>query len=219
MGLDDRDYMRERYRARSGATKWSDRAGRVEGAWFDPVNRGFDYQKGRFRGARRGRGSLLRWLPFALSLLLIAIPAYYSLKREGWLPDTRPGLAFPESGSVTIGPGVRPKSATARLTVTTSNANAVVQLFEPESGRHILSLYVRKNEQTTTVVPPGTYRMKIVEGQRWHGPKDFFGSSTTYEAVAQLMTFTETEGHQIDLNRRPNGNLPTRPNWSAPAPL
>lgn len=219
MGLDDRDYMRERYRARTGATKWNDRAGRVEGAWFDPVNRGFDYQKGRFLGSRRPRSSILRWLPFALSLLLVAIPAWHSLKREGWLPDFSPGRAFPESGSVTIGPGVSPKGATARLTVTTSNVNAVVQLFEPASGRHVLSLYVRKNDQTTTVVPPGTYRMKIVEGQRWHGPTDFFGSSTTYETVMELMTFSAVAGHQIDLNRRPDGNLKTRPNWSGPAPL
>lgn len=88
-----------------------------------------------------------------------------------------------------------------------------------EDRDYILSLYVRKNAQTTTVVPPGTYRMKIVEGQRWHGPTDFFGPSTTYAVVAQLMTFTETEGRLIDLNRRINGNLPTRPNWSGPDPL
>ncbi|CAM4204589.1 hypothetical protein NOLU111490_12825 [Novosphingobium lubricantis] len=47
MGLDDRDYMRERYRARSRDTRWNDRAGRVEGAWFDPVNHGFEQQRSR----------------------------------------------------------------------------------------------------------------------------------------------------------------------------
>ncbi|RVT38665.1 hypothetical protein [Sphingobium algorifonticola] len=219
MGLDDREYMRERYRARAKDNRWNDRAGGIEGRWFDPVNRGFDYQNGRFRGSRRPRGSILRWLPFALSLLLVAIPAYHSLKREGWLPDTRPARAFPESGSVTISPFVSPKSASARLTVITSNANAVVQLFEPDSGRHILSLYVRKNERTTTAVPPGTYRMKIIEGQRWHGPTEFFGSSTTYETITELMSFSRLEGNGIDLNRRPDGNLRTRPNWNAPAPL
>lgn len=94
MAIDDRDYMRERYRARVKATRWNGRAGRVEGAWFDPVNRGFDYQKGRFRGARPARVSILRWLPFALGILLVAIPAWHALKREGWLPDSGRQLSF-----------------------------------------------------------------------------------------------------------------------------
>lgn len=105
------------------------------------------------------------------------------------------------------------------MAVTTSNAHAVVQLFDPDSGRHVISVYVRKNDRATVAVPPGIYRMKIAEGQRWHGPRDFFGPSTTYETVADLMIFQPLGGNGIDLNRRPNGNLPTRPNWRGPRPL
>lgn len=219
MGIDDRDYMRDRYRARAKATRWNDRAGRVEAVWFDPVNRGFDYQKGRLRGARRVRGSILRWLPFVLSVLLVAIPAWHALKREGWLPDSRPQLPFPETGSVTVSAGVNPRSASARLAVKAANAHAVVQLFDPDSGRHMISVYVRKQDRTTVPVPPGIYRIKIAEGQRWHGPRDFFGASTTYETVADLMIFQPSGGNGIDLNRRINGNLQTRPNWRGPGPL
>lgn len=53
----------------------------VEGKGFDSVNQGDDYQRGRYRS--RVRGSAVRWLPFLLSLLLTAIPAYYGLKRDG----------------------------------------------------------------------------------------------------------------------------------------
>lgn len=219
MGLDDRDYMRERYRARSNVTRWSDRAGRVESAWFDPVSRGHDYQRGRFRGPRRVRGSILRWLPFALGLLLVIIPAHYSLKREGWFPDLKPAQPFPDNGSVTVSSRLDPKSATARLTVVTSDANAVVQLFQPETDQHVISVYVRKNQEAAVAVPPGIYRMKIAEVQRWHGPKEFFGTSTTYETVAQLMIFRPWEGQGIVLKRGPNGNLPTLPNWRGPRPL
>src|SRR3546814_16811563 len=35
-----------------------------------------------------------RW-HWVIGLLLIVIPAYHSLKREGWLPDTGTGLPFP----------------------------------------------------------------------------------------------------------------------------
>lgn len=62
MGIDDRDYMRERYRARSGATKWNDRAWRVEGTWFDPINRAHDYQRGHFKGGGPPVRVRLRWL-------------------------------------------------------------------------------------------------------------------------------------------------------------
>lgn len=218
MGLDDRDYMRERHGARRDV-QWNDRKGRMEGAWFDPVNRGHDYQRGRYRPGAPRPGGIVRWIPFVLSLLLAAIPAYYGLKREGWFPDRRPGLPFPATGSVTVNAGLSPKTATSRLIVITANANAVVQLFHPVSGRHVISVYVGKNDRATVPVPPGTYRMKIVEGQRWHGPKEFFGASMTYETVVELVTFTPLHGNGIDLNRRPNGTRPTRPNWSKPDPL
>lgn len=218
MDLDDRDYMRERYRARKGL-QWNERKGRVEGTWFDPVNQGHDYQRGRYRPGAPRTGGALRWIPFVLSLLISAIPAYYGLKREGWFPDPRPGLPFPPTGSVTVSAGVSPKTATSRLIVITANANAVVQLFYPASGRHVISVYVAKNDKATVPVPPGTYRMKIVEGQRWHGPKKFFGASTTYETAVELVSFRPQAGFGIDLNRRPDGNLPTRPNWREPDPL
>ncbi len=219
MGIDDRDYMRERYRARTKETRWNDRAGRVEGAWFAPVNRGHDYQRGRSRSSRPASGSILRWLPFGLGIVLIAIPSWHELKREGWLPDPAPELSFPESGSVTLSAGVDPGSEMAQLAVTTADAHAVVQLFDPGSGGHVISVYVRKNDRTTVAVPAGIYRVKIAEGQRWHGRKEFFGTSTAYETVSQLMVFRRAEGHGIDLNRRPNGNLRTRANWRGPSPL
>lgn len=218
MGLDDRDYMRERYRARARETKWNDRASRVEGGWFDPINRSHDYRRGHCRGSRQC-SVVLRCLPFVFGLLLIAIPVWHSLKREGWLPDARPGSPFPETGSVTVSSSVDPAAATARMAVTTSNANAVVQLFDPRSGLHVISVYVRKNDHTTVAVPPGIYRMKVAEGQRWHGPKAFFGSATTYETVVPLMTFMHRRANGIDLHRRPGGTLPTRPHWSGPKPL
>src|SRR3546814_3874541 len=39
-----------------------------------------------------------RW-HWVIGLLLIVIPAYHSLKREGWLPDTGAGLPFPAKRS------------------------------------------------------------------------------------------------------------------------
>lgn len=87
MGLDDRDYMRERYRKRQGlgpdGTTWNDKRARREhalgddGAWFAAKNRGFDYRKGRYRAspANFKPHPLQGWI-LLLSAIAIAIPAY-----------------------------------------------------------------------------------------------------------------------------------------------
>jgi len=206
MGLDDRDYMRERYRDRAKKTP----TGRMEGAWFDSVNRGFDYQRSRYWSLRGNAGGTLRWLPFALSLLLIAIPFLGEAQRAGWLPDGAAAMPFPESGSVTVENGVTRKRISSFLTIETADANAVVPLFDPASGRHIISVSVSKNDRIRVPVPQGTFRMRLIEGQKWHGPAHFFGSNTSYETVAELMSFEPRTGHIIDLHRRPDGNLKTR---------
>ena len=98
MGLDDRDYMRDRRRAereaaRLGSASWIDRNGRVEhhGLWFD----------GRYRsGPRVVPHPWQKWL-FLLMALSILIPMYGEIKREGWLPDFDTAVRFPETGSVT----------------------------------------------------------------------------------------------------------------------
>lgn len=219
MGLDDRDYMRERYRDRVKKIRWNDRAGRVEGAWFGPVNRSFDYQHGRFGGQRGNAGRTLRWLPFALSLLLIAIPLLGEAQRAGWLPDGAAAMPFPESGSVTVADQVTRKNISSFLTVETADANAVVQLYDPASGRHVISVYVSKNDRIRVPVPQGTFRMRLIEGRKWYGPARFFGSNTSYETVAELMVFRPRTGHVIDLHRRPDGNLKTRVMLTRPESL
>jgi hypothetical protein len=61
--------------------------------------------------------------------------------------------------------------------------------------------------------------MRLIEGQKWHGPKRYFGPNTSYETVVRLMTFAPRAGHIIDLHRRPDGNLNTRLIVSGPEPL
>jgi hypothetical protein len=241
MGLDDRDYMRERYRQRQGLdpgkTQWNDRAARVEmesgqhkkaspaggsggaGAAFAPRNRNPDY------GARHHRPPVVlrphsaqKWI-FLLSVVSILFPAYREIKRAGWLPDWEQAIPFPSSGSVTVNREIDPRAATSRLRVISAAANAVVQLFDAETGVHIISLYVRRDDDVNVPVPPGTYRVKLVEGDKWHGRVRYFGSSTTSDTVVATMTFGRHLTHGIDLHRRPDGNLPTRPDLFNPKPL
>ena len=263
MGMDDRDYMKDRYRKRRGlpTLKWNNPKSRVElddgvplgsaswigkdpgkefemkspdykarptgtargGPWFEPKNQGFDYQKNRWRPKRKSvaakRRSPWHYLPLGLCLLLVAIPMFGDAKRHGWLPDFEEEVAFPDSGSVTVARSLSMKRVTSSLLVQTSDANAVVQLFDPDTHKHVFSVYVHGNDRVRVPVPRGTYEMRLIEGDKWHGRERFFGANTAYETVAQPMLFEHRGGNGIDLRRQPNGNLPTRPMMSDPDKL
>ena len=140
-------------------------------------------------------------------------------KRSGWFPDRAVELPFPASGTVTVNNSVDPKTATSKIKVTAGEANAVVQLFDRKTDAHVISVYVNRNEDVSVPVPPGTYRMKIVEGDKWHGLTTWFGPSTTYETVVKPMVFTRQRYPMIDLHRSPASNLTTSINITNPKPL
>lgn len=205
MGIDDRDYMRERRRRAAAQTRWNDGRARVEADWIDPK-----------RPATRHGPHALIW---GLSALLVFIPLYGEAQRTGWIPDFTAAAPFPETGSVTVARNIKRADIKSTLTVDASEANAVVQLFDPATGRHVFSVYVAANNRMTVPAPTGTFRMRLIEGQKWHGTTRYFGRNTSYETVAELMTFEPRSGHIIDLHRRPDGNLKTRLMLSRPEKL
>ncbi|WP_236555034.1 hypothetical protein [Novosphingobium sp. 9U] len=185
------------------------------GPWFEPKNQGFDYQKNRWRpkrkhSARRSGTPWFRYVPLGLGLLLIAIPMLRDAKRQGWVPDIEQETPFPGSGSVTVARSLDMDRVTSWLEVQANSANAVVQLFEPDTKKHVISVYVRGDDHVRVRVPRGLYEVRLIEGRKWHGTVRFFGSSTTYETVAAPQRFPHQGGFGIDLRRRPHGGLPTR---------
>lgn len=212
MGIDDRDYMRERYRQRANRTRWNEGRGRIEAAWLDPRHQ-------RYRRQPSAAAIAVRFALPVLSLLLILIPFYGDAQRHGWIPDLEPAQPFPESGSVTVAGNVTGLVARSHLTIAAADANAVVQLVDPDTNTHALSIYVAANDRVSLPVPAGTYRVRLIEGRKWHGAKRYFGPNTSYETVAGLMDFTPAAGRIIDLHRRPGGNLETRMMGQGPAPL
>jgi len=225
MGLDDRDYMRDRRRAereaaRLGSASWIDRKGRVEhdGPWFG-AQADRNYRTGRYRpNPHVTSRSWQKWI-FLLMGVSVLIPLYSEAQRKGWLPDFEKAVPFPETGSVTVPENTVGFVSKSFLTIGASEANAVVQLFDPETNRHALSIYVAANRRVTVPVPSATYRVRLIEGPNWHGTTRYFGPNTSYETVAELMTFRPRSGHLIDLHRRPDGNLKTRMMLSRPSRL
>jgi len=172
-------------------------------------------------GSRRViyRTTPLYWIVAALSVIGVCIPMLGDLRRGGWLPDNDSGIPFPETGSVSVASDLPMSTVRSRLKVVTSDSNAVVQLVHPETDRHALSVFVAANSEVTIPAPVGIWRMRVIEGQKWHGNARFFGPNTQYETVAELMEFGHSRGNGIDLRRRIDGNLKTRQMLMGPEPL
>lgn len=224
MGLDDRDYMRARYRKRRGlgGTRWNDRKSRVEhdGAWFAAKNQGFDYQKNRWRSKGPDRAARIGWALAGLVVLVaIALPAWRDVKLAGWLPDHEAELPFPASGSVTVNRAVDPKSAISRLRVIAARGNALVQLYDPDTAAHVISVYAHRNTDVAVPVPPGTYQVRIVEGDKWHGVQRYFGLSTVSQTVSAPVRIDPRWTRVIDLHRSRWGNLHTSADLRSPKSL
>ncbi|MET0375360.1 MAG: hypothetical protein ABW128_14030 [Rhizorhabdus sp.] len=231
MGLADLEYMRERQRQRTGGTIWNNRKSRVEldddvplgGAnWIGKEaiwasqSRNLDQHGRRMRREPRIRGQRARKWIILLSAMAALILAYREVKRDGWLPDDGPAITFPSTGSVTVNLAINPKRATSQLTVMSAEANAAVQLYDPQNEDHVVSVYVRRNDEATIPVPPGTYRLEVIEGDKWYGLEHYFGQSTTSDTVARAMTFTRRMSYRIDLHRTRTDARPTCVNFTNP---
>ncbi len=222
MGFADRDYMRERYRRRGAAQAapiWREDKTSVEYDDYDLAAGAYGRKERRRKQPKSHSIPIPRLLIPLLCLLGVGVPIFADMRRGGWLPDLEQGLPFPESGSVSVASDLPMTMVSSRLAVVTSDANAVVQLMNPESGRHALSVFVAANSRIDIPAPVGVWRMRVIEGQKWHGTRDFFGPSTQFETVAQLMEFSAARGNGIDLHRRVDGNLKTRMMLTRPEPL
>lgn len=107
-----------------------------------------------------------------LGLLLVVVLWWW------WSADGGAYRTFPPSGSVTVTTAMRPGSATARLAVSAGGQNAIVQLLVPASGHHVLSIFLRAGERRIVPVPPGAWRVRVIEGRTWAGPRRLFGAGT-----------------------------------------
>ncbi len=210
MGIDDRDYMRERYARRRGLS-WNDKLGRVEQGDPDtvlpiPAN-------GPARLARRPRppaqfandpespinstvqsiALLILIAGLALVLIWWAISAWFKNNYR----------TFPPSGSVTVSSILSPRTATSKLRIKTGRRQAIVQLLTPETGNHVISIFMQPNQSRDVPVPPGTWRLRVIKGEEWSGPRSLFGQTTTISAMDHPTQLSAKSVRTLDLTRDP----------------
>lgn len=248
MGIDDRDYMRERYRQRQGLpperTTWNERKARreLEGrgyqkavplgsalwisgngkrqSWFERKNRGHDYQHGRWRPSRKATfpSGLI-----ALSLTAAIIATGFGAR--DWMVERyraiilAQGHSFPASGAVSVPANIDMKRVVAKLTVQGGSENTIVQMIDVQTGRSALSVYVRAHERVTVPAPIGGFHMRLVHGREWTDGRKLFGKGTLHDEVDGVMRFTRKVGHVLDLRLGHDSNLAVRRINLRPAPL
>lgn len=228
MGLDDRAYMRERYRKRQGLpperTTWNDRKARRElqssPMWFDKGRGGHRLRSGRWKSSRKTR--VLAGL--ALGGLLI-VAAATRLSAPFWLAEQFTAIilgknhGFPASGTVSVPATIDMKRVVAKLTVQGGLENAIVQMIDARTGRNALSVYVRAHERVTVPAPVGSFHMRLVHGREWRDAKTLFGKGTLHDEIDGVMRFSRKVGHILDLRLGHDSNLVVRRINLRPAPL
>lgn len=134
-------------------------------------------------GAGRGAALVL------LALLLVVVLWWW-----WWSGASHEYRTFPPSGSVTVSTRLRPGAATARLAIDAGERDAIVQFLTPKGERHVLSVFMRAGERRIVPVPPGDWRVRVIEGRTWAGPQRLFGSATHVRRYPRLLHLART-GH------------------------
>lgn len=229
MGIDDRDYMRERNRRRireagqsNGSKLGKQSFNYTSGRWDHQDS--LDLQRERISGRklRRKKSAARQFLNpgmmTALSLVLLlafkGVTIFGDARKHGYLPEFGTSQPFPESGEFKVR-GKQARGGTARFTITAGERNAVVQLVGRD-GIPVFMTFVRMNEMAAVLAPQGTWTLRLIEGDTWYGEDELFGFNSVVEDSREQLTFAPGAGHIIDLRRRFNGNLETKTNWRIP---
>lgn len=222
MGIADRDYMRERYLERQGLpraeTRWNEQKARVD--------LGDDYFTGSWRTRIRHHQARQKAM---LHALLLAAGSAVVIAGVTHRADVMRGVetlwrhvgwsSFPATGTVSVSPGLRMDRVKSRLTLQGAADSAIVQLREPATGRHVMSVYVRPSERTTIAAPTGRFSVHFIRGSDWQDTQRFFGDATRHDQVIGTIDFTAAQGHILDLRLGPDSNLVVRRLNTAPEPL
>jgi hypothetical protein len=196
MGLDDRDYMRARYRRLQGIddgpTIWNDKRGRVE------MGQGSSWTNARWQMAGVGRALLQAILVPAVALggMYVIYRTYTSVMTSAF--QRMIPVPFPESGTVFTTPATdlnRRQGILRFRAPDRPNHGYVVVLNDVATDKDVLGIYVAGGKKTATPVQVGTYRVRIAEGLTafWHGNDRLFGSTTAKEMMAPVKVVGSTD--------------------------
>jgi len=88
-----------------------------------------------------------------------------------------------------------------------------VKLYDIDTERTVLAVFVRGGRTAEVKVPLGTFGLKYATGMTWYGREYLFGPDTDYNKASQSFNFYSTgyqvSGYTVQLYRQRDGNLHT----------
>jgi hypothetical protein len=94
---------------------------------------------------------------------------------------------------------------------TAPGQNYLVRLYDAESNRMVLSVFVHGGQLETVMVPIGSFTVKFASGSQWYGYWQLFGPDTVYTKAERIMTFTGSNSWEVTLYAVSNGNMHLTP--------
>lgn len=194
MGIDDRDYMRERGQGKD----WSMGTRRVSRA-------------SKIMGNRFVKAVVGVFIASSVFAILNQLP---NIKHRFQKSSTT--TEFPRTGEVRwfIAPPSEPNSV-APLSITGSHdagKNVIVRLDTWDTRAPVAMIPIRGGETANLQIPLGRYRLMYSANAEWRGEVKIFGD--VQEAVNPLEFYrseNQVTGYAVDLNSRLDGNMKTKP--------
>jgi len=84
-----------------------------------------------------------------------------------------------------------------------------VKLVDLRTGQVALAFTLAAGERIRTEAPYGRYEFRVASGETWYGETHLFGRPGLIERAREPIVFSRRGGHEIDLNRRIDGNMAT----------
>ena len=120
------------------------------------------------------------WLAFVIAVL---VNLAWHLVWE-MLHEREP---LPATGTVWVFTD-RPREVPFRMPAL-RHQNVYAKLTDAESGKDVLSCFVRSDETAEVLVPLGTFRLRYAHGSHWFGTNLLFGPETDYRQTEEPLVF------------------------------
>ncbi len=152
-----------------------------------------------------------------VSLTQVSTPEYAgqtsSMQRHKYdsILASLPKIELPKSGQIEF---IRKRNLVAPLKINAEKGqNFLVKLVDLNSNQDVMTIFVRSGTQVEVKAPLGTFEIRYASGEKWYGPKYYFGPNTSFSRADKQFNFYETEngvnGYSIQLYKTADGNLST----------
>jgi len=120
----------------------------------------------------------------------VSMPSPFSIPTAGVLNDSfsEPIQPLPKTGELSVKANYK---VIAPFEIKTKEGgHYLVKLADSDTGKDVLTVFVRGGETANVKAPLGKYIVKYASGDKWYGYDHLFGPSTEYSKADDIFDFT-----------------------------